>query len=330
MRRSLINGYWIEHDFPYDPAYGYKQEELLQIKPPKGPDGFKEYWTERFQRVCEQPATLKFANKEDTDSHYVSNIQYNAADGFMVGGWLLYPKKKNVRRGFIIGHGYGGREQPDYNWPFDDAAMLFPCARGFHRSAHPDYPSDAMRHVIAGIENREKYLIGKCIEDLWSGVGALLKHFPEIKGNINFIGCSFGGGLGALSVPWDNRINAAQFTIPTFGCQPLRLQLPTGGSGAAVQVYAKRHPQTLEETLCWYDAATAASYLSGVPTHCSCALFDPAVAPPGQFGIHNAIHSDFRQLFVRTTGHHDFPGIETMLRSELQDIVRFFDFNNPD
>ena len=45
--------------------------------------------------------------------------------------------------GFVILHGYCGRAEPDFDLPFPDAVMLFPCARRLGvRSLMPGVPSD--------------------------------------------------------------------------------------------------------------------------------------------------------------------------------------------
>ena len=63
------------------------------------------------------------------------------------------------------------------------------------------------------------------------------------------------------------------------------------GSGAAVQAMLKRKPDFLHSTLAYYDAAIAAKRIL-IPMHCACAMFDPMVAPPGQFAVYNAIPSE--------------------------------------
>ncbi|GAA2530813.1 hypothetical protein GCM10010295_10590 [Streptomyces intermedius] len=47
-----------------------------------------------------------------------------------------------------------------------------------------------------------------------------------------------------------------------------------------------------------------------VPTLVAAALFDPAVPPPGQFAVHNALPDDLRTLHVLSAGHFDHPGAE--------------------
>ncbi len=56
----------------------------------------------------------------------------------------------------------------------------------------------------------------------------------------------------------------------------------------------------------YFDAATAASFIRQ-PTMVAPALFDPAVPPPGQFAVYNAIPGK-KKLFVKTAGHFGWPG----------------------
>ena len=66
---------------------------------------------------------------------HVHDIGYTSTEGFQIGGWLLLPKEGKVRRGLVVGHGYGGREQPDFDLPVKNTAVLFPCFRGLSRSS---------------------------------------------------------------------------------------------------------------------------------------------------------------------------------------------------
>ena len=69
---------------------------------------------------------------------------------------------------------------------------------------------------------------------------------------------SFGGGVGALALPWDDRFGAAHLNLPSFGHYPLRLTMPCIGSGEAVRRYHAEHPDVLD-VLRYFDAATAAT-----------------------------------------------------------------------
>jgi cephalosporin-C deacetylase len=303
----------------FDPTYGYHLEQLLNITPPQPPDGFEAFWQSRYTSVSILDPRLQL-RPSDTDhkDFEVYDIRYQSSGGIEIGGWLLVPKNMPVKCGVVVGHGYGGRDEPDFNLPIQDAVFMFPCFRGLSRSRCLTISDDPNCHVLHNIENREDYVLGGCVDDLWLAVSALLSLFPEVAGHIAYLGTSFGGGVGALALPWDSRIQCAHFNVPSFGNQPLRLQLPTWGSAAAIQAYQREHCHILA-TLSYYDAAVAAQYVQ-VPVHVAAALLDPVVAPPSQFSIYNALPHT-KALFVLEKGHADYANKaieEHRLMSELQ------------
>jgi cephalosporin-C deacetylase len=251
----------------------------------------------------------------------VFDLSYSSTDRVRVKGWLLLPKRGAARRGFVIGHGYTGRTEPDFHLPFEDTALLFPCARGLGLTKHSTISSEPAWHVLHDIQDRDRYVLGGCAEDLWCGVSALLRLCPEVAGHVGYLGISFSGGIGALALPWDGRVQRAHFNVPTFGNQPLRLKLPSVGSARSVQAFVRRHPRVVE-TLAYYDAATAAGFLR-IPVHCACAQVDPSVAPEGQFSIFNAIPGP-KTLFSLTAGHLEYPGQAGEERELLREIDNFF------
>jgi cephalosporin-C deacetylase len=62
--------------------------------------------------------------------------------------------------------------------------------------------------------------------------------------------------------------------------------------------------------------------------HVAAALFDPAVAPPGQFAIYNALPGP-KELFVLTAGHFDHPASAMENRSLLSELKVFFGCDEP-
>ncbi len=217
-------------------------------------------------------------SKDTHPDWQVRDIVYTSTDDVRIGGWLLTPRKGEVKRGLVVGHGYGGRDQPEFDILVEDTAILFPCFRGMSRSAHPPISPDAPWHVLHNIDDPDHYVIGGCVEDLWVAVSALLSLYPALDGHIGYSGISFGGGIGALGIPFDKRIARGHLTVPTFGNRKLWLTLPTVGSAHSVQDYAKTHADVFEK-LRLFDAATAATRIT-VPMLAAVALFDPAVAPP--------------------------------------------------
>jgi cephalosporin-C deacetylase len=157
-------------------------------------------------------------------------------------------------------------------------------------------------HVLHGIAARETYVHGGCVADTWCAVTALQHLVPEAAARIAYLGGSFGGGIGTLALPWDDRIDAGCLVVPSFGNHPLRLTFPCVGSGAAVRRHVQRHPDVLD-VLRYFDAATAAKFVR-VPTHVGLALADASVPPPGQFAIFNALAGP-RERFLLRRGHVD-------------------------
>jgi cephalosporin-C deacetylase len=306
----------------FNPSYGFNLEQLLQIAPPPQPEGFTAFWQSRYlsamkldPRQCLNPCGSFHPTYECYD------LRYRSTDDFEIGGWVLIPKHSTVRRGVVVGHGYGGREGPDFDLPIPDAAFLFPCFRGLSRSKCWPISDNPNYHVLHDIDKRDHYILGGCVEDLWLAVSALLRLFPETAGHLGYLGISFGGGIGALALPWERRIQRAHFNVPSFGNQPLRLQLPTWGSAKAVQDYQREHGNILA-TLQYYDAAVAAQHIQ-VPVHVAAALEDPMVTPPGQFSIFNALPRE-KQLFVLDKGHSDYPRQAAQKKALLSELQEFF------
>lgn len=307
------------HPFDFDPTYGMTREQLLAVRPPPPPEGFTAFWEARYRKaLAVDPAPSLASGAASHPDWLVNDIIYTSTGSFQIGGWLLVPRTGTVRRGLVVGHGYGGREAPDFDIPVEETAVLFPCFRGLSRSARPPISENPMWHVLNNIDKPDDYIIGGCVEDLWLAVSTLIRLFPETAGRIGYSGVSFGGGIGALAIAFDERIDRGYLEVPTFGHRQLWLTLPTTGSAAAVQVYQQRHPNVLEN-LRLFDAATAASRIT-VPMLMAPALFDPAVAPPCQFAVTNA-PPKFSESFILDAGHFEYPGAagqRDLLRKKIE------------
>lgn len=313
----------LSHDFPFDPTYGFSLDDLLRVSPPDAPEDFAAFWRARYQLAMEiRPQPRVSRGSSPHPGYEVYDLAYQSSRHFSIGGWMLVPKGHEIRRGIVVGHGYGGRGGPDYDLPVADTVFLFPCFRGLSRSRRPPISDDPVWHVLHDIDKRDRYILGGCVDDLWLAVSALLELFPQVTGHVGYMGISLGGGVGALALPWDERIRRAHLNVPTFGHQPLRLKLPTFGSGASVRRYESRHGQVLD-TLKYYDAASAAQHVR-IPMHIAAAPFDPMVAPPGQFAIHNALPGE-KRLFVLRAGHFDHGSLWEEDRALKEDLRHFFD-----
>lgn len=293
------------HPFPFDPTYGYSPEQLQAMQPPVGVADFAYFWRDTYRQARALPTDACVELLPDSHrSHTVHSVSFNGLGGIRSGGWLLLPKDGPAQRGVVMSHGYGGRTDYMVGWLPKDMAVMLPCAPGFHRSARADIPDTAGLHVVHGIASRETYVIRWCVAAIWSAATVLLEQCPQIAGRLYFHGGSFGGGLGALAVPWDDRIQAACLEVPTFGHHASRLQCPCVGSGEAVRAYALDHPDVVD-VLAYYDAAVAAKFIAvpviGVP-----AYFDPAVPPPGQWAVINACAGPVDVCPI-SAGHFDNP-----------------------
>lgn len=310
------------HGYPFDPGYGYDLGRLLAIEPPPEPDDFVAFWQARHARALAlQPNPRLRVSGLAHPGFRVHDLEYQSTDGVVIRGWLLTPLLGPARRALVLGHGYGGIEEPPLELPRADAVYLVPCFRGLGLSRCPPFSADPDWHVLHDIQDRDRYVLGGCVDDVWTGVSALLLCHPELEGHVGYAGISLGGGIGAMAMAWDGRIARGHLEVPTFGHQPLRLELPSVGSGESVRRFVREQGR-VPAALRYYDAALAARHIRQ-PTHIAAALFDPAVPPPGQFAIHNALPGD-RRLFLLAAGHFDHPDRQRQQRELLGELWSFF------
>lgn len=311
------------HGFPFDPTHGYDLDRLLEVGAPEPPPGFDDFWRGKYAEArAVDTAPQVGALEEERDGVRVHAVSYTSAGGFRVGGWLTVPADGRVARGMVVLHGYGGRDAVDVPLPPPGTAAIWPCARGLGtRSLDPAIPSVSAGHVLHGIGSREGYVHGGCVADAWCAASALLELVPRAAHRLALTGVSFGGGIGALALPWDERFARGALVVPSFGNHPLRLTLPCTGSGEAVRGHHARHPE-VTDVLGYFDAAVAATRIR-VPVHVGAALFDPSVPPPGQFAVYNALAGP-KELFVLAAGHFEYPGLageEARLRAAQQEFL---------
>jgi cephalosporin-C deacetylase len=301
------------HNLPFDPTYGYTESQMLEIEPPTPNDDFEAFWRGKFRAALDVPTHISlapFSGQSRRDDILIEEINFdamglNGAPPVRIGGWLIRPTKVEPTRLEVQGHGYGGRDAPDPGPHNDPTIRLQVCKRGFHRSLQPDLPvNDGGRHVLVGIGSRETYIHLGNAADLWAGVKVLAEMFPHLSHRLDYSGGSFGGGIGAMAMPWDDRVRRVFIDVPSFGNHPLRLKCQCNGSGESVrQLHVSGHD--VAGVLHYFDSAITARFMDK-PTLVGCARFDPAVPPPGQFSVYNAIPCE-KKLVARDGGHFEYP-----------------------
>jgi cephalosporin-C deacetylase len=296
----------MQHSFPFDPTYGYDEPALRRIGCPEAPGGFEFFWRHSHAMAGMVPPrpTRRLLRRSPRRCLYEVELDaWNGAEPIRIGGWMTVPTDGPVTAGLVVGHGYGGRAGPDLSPLLENAAVIYPCARGFNRSGRADIPGVADQHVLHGIASRETYAHRGCVMDIWAAARALMELEPATADWLCYAGESFGGGIGALAIPWEPAFKRAFLDYPSFGHHALRLTMQCVGSGEAIRSHGGfAHLPVLR----YFDAATAAAHAK-IPVMIAAALFDPAVPPPGQFAVFNCLAGE-RRLFVRQAAHFDWPG----------------------
>lgn len=291
----------LKHELAFDPTYGCDEDALRGIAAPPMAEGFAGFWQRT--RVEAEAVALhceRRALPAPGPGWKLSEVYFDSWGGYRVGAWLLEPDAR-CSAGLVLGHGYGNPGAPGAPAAQDQLARLFVCMPGFSLSARADLPNEPPRHVVHGIASRDTYILRACVAAMWGATRALAELCPGAVGHLGYEGGSFGGGLGALAAPWEPAWRCLRLDVPTFGHHPWRLRCPCVGSGEAVRQHHAKHPEVVE-VLRWYDAAVAAT-LVRAPVCCVPALFDPAVPPPGQWAVANALPAATTRIEAITAGH---------------------------
>lgn len=309
-------------DSPIDGTYGYDRDALLAVEPAAEPEGFADLWRSWAARaravasdVVVEDAVMGDAAPARRATHDVRVVTHTADGGLRLRAWVALPVDGPPRVGVVHSHGYGGRDAPTFERVPRDAAVIFPVARGLGAlNRGVGAPDTSSAHVLHGIEAVDTYAVGRSAVDLWHAASALLdvlaRRDPALADlPLYYVGTSFGGGIGALALPWDDRFVGATLEVPTFGQHDLRLRMPCLGSGEAVRHHVADHPEA-REVLAFHDASVAATHLR-IPVRVECALWDTSVPPPGQFAVANGVArapGATLDLTVLTAGHAGYPG----------------------
>lgn len=307
----------------FDATYGYDEAALLQVGIPEEPDGFADFWSDLYGRALKVDTAPSVRAIDGPPGVDLYDLEFTSLGDVRIGGWLALPSGGVADTAVVVSHGYGGRDGPDLDLVPDGAAAVFPVARGLPtRSLLEGVPSVGTEHVLHGIDSVGTYVHGGCAADVWCAASALLELLPRRPRRLGYIGGSFGGGIGAMALPWDERFTAGVLYVPSFGNHDLRLTMPCTGSGAAVNAYVAHHPEA-RDVLRFFDAATAARRLR-IPMLVAPALWDPAVPPPGQFAVYNAIPGP-TELVVFGAGHAEYPEEHADYQRYLDALHAFFE-----
>ncbi|MFC0529629.1 acetylxylan esterase [Phytohabitans kaempferiae] len=291
--------------------------------PPPEPADFDAFWRTTREELTRAPLAWRVHRRYDDPGldRWVEELSFDSSTGERAFAWVTYQREGQPTRGMVVSHGYQGRaDGPDEHVPVPYAAKIFPCAPGLPRSLSAAIPAVTAEHVLHGISSRDTYVHRFCVADIWRAASVLLERFPGIE-QLDYSGGSFGGGIGALALPWDDRFRRAHLSLPSFGHHPLRLRVPCTGSGEAVRHRVAREPE-LRTVLGYFDAATAATRIR-IPTFVSVARRDSAVPPVGQFAVYHALGGP-KRLYLLSAGHTTYPGQASELAARDRELATFF------
>lgn len=291
-------------DAAFDGRYGRTEADLRAVRPVPAPPGFADRWRRwRSEAAAMDAAPLVLSTVEE-QGRRVSLVEHSGVDGVRLRDWVVEALHGAARAGVVHGHGYGGRDAVDLARVPDDVAAIFPVARGLGAlNAGIGAPEPTPEHVLAGIEEPHRYVLGLCARDLWLAADALVALVGSLP--LYYVGESFGGGIGALALPWDDRFVGATLIVPSFGQYDERLAVPCLGSGETVRQYVQRHPEA-REVLRWFDSSTSIGF-ADIPVRVEAALWDQYVPPQGQFAV--AAGAADVELAVLPAGHAEYPGV---------------------
>ncbi len=270
---------------------------------PLPPLDLQPFWGRRLDRALAVGTRPRILSSDDSpDGVRRLRVEYASTDGVRIGAWITLPTDGVVDRGVVRLHGYGGIAQADVVHPaLARTAVIWPCLRGLaelSRSAR--FPDAADAHVLVGIESRDEYIHGGCVDDVWCAISALGELVPGAAARTDLIGGSFGGGIGIMATAWDSRIASAVVEVPSFGNHPVRVTIPCEGSGEAVRRRWLVDPSVLD-VLAYFDSANCARFVD-VPVLVAAALIDPVVPPAGQWSVYDALRA-YGEVFTLTAGH---------------------------
>lgn len=296
------------------------KEELLRIKGDTPVDGFKEFWTAQYAAARSWKKSYHIEKElwSPEPGCRIYQIRFTSIDGFSIGMWIARPEDSSG--GTLFAHGYGNPATPPAPAK-GGRTIVSPCVRGLGLSQCKEIPWQPGAHAGYGFDAPEHYVITGGVRDLWIALTIMLDMFPDTAENIVCRGSSLGGAMGAMAIPWDERIHYGDLSVPTLGGR-IALDSPTApGSPGCTR---REHALASEENMRIIDfcnAAAAAQFIR-VPTIVTPALKDNVVPPSGQFAVANSIPEKYRIMRIREVGHAAATEADTHLETELSELRR--------
>lgn len=293
-------------DAEFDGSYGFTLETLREVAPVAASTDFAARWRRWRTETRAVDAAPRVLSTQQRGRRQMSLLELSGVDGVRLRAWFVEPASGVARVGIVHSHGYGGRERVEFGRVPSDAAVIFPVARGLGAlNADVGAPEEREAHVLTGLSDGDAYVPGLCARDLWLAADALVALTGPVP--LYYVGESFGGGIGALAAPWDDRYIGATLVVPTFGQYDERLAVPCLGSGEHQRTHVQQHPEAREQ-LRLFDASTSAGFFT-IPVRVEAALWDQYVPPQGQFAVANAVPPELLELAVLPAGHAEYPGL---------------------
>ena len=296
----------------------WSREELLQIKGDTPVAGFKEFWQKQYSAAREWKCAYTVERELWTPSAdcRIYQIRFTSIDGFSIGMWLARPAVSTG--GSLAAHGYGNPSVPPL--PVSPGRTIaMPCVRGLGLSQCKEIPWQTWEHAAYGFDDPEKYVITAGVRDLWIALTIMIDMFPDTANNILCNGGSLGGGMGAMCIPWDERIHYGELNVPTLGGRILLdYPMPPNTPGETRRQKALASSEGMK-IIDFCNGSAAAQFIK-VPTIVTPALCDKVVPPPGQFAIANSIPEPYRHLHIREVGHAPATEKDLLLAETLAEL----------
>ncbi len=298
----------------------FDKTEMLKIKGDTPIPGFREFWMKQYAaaRAWKCAYTVEDELWSPEPGTRIYKVRFTSVDGCSIGMWISRPE--NSCGGRLRAHGYGNPATPPVAEK-GGRTIASPCVRGLGLSQCKDIPWQTGEHAKHNFEDPENYVITGGVRDLWIALTIMIDMFPDTAGNIVCGGSSLGGGMGAMAIPWDERIHYGDLSVPTLGGRIL-LDYPVkeGSPGESRRQKAFESEANMR-TIDLCNASAAASFIK-VPTLITPALCDNVVPPPGQFAVANSIPEEYKFMRIREIGHGQATEADKALETELSELRR--------